>query len=95
MKYLLLALALGVMVQDRPWMRCEPPGCPEISCASPHAIEQFRKDNPGRRIDACECQHTCDPTNEYAEETDGRGWDPRCRAACSPASCTCDHPCES
>ena len=98
--FLLLCAVVALGAQqppdpNRPWMRCEPPGCPEISCASPHAIERFKKDNPARRIEACECQHQCNPLDPNAGITDDRTWDPRCRAACNPANCTCQHPCES
>lgn len=107
MRYLLLVLLLAAPVfagqepcadcpdPSRPWMRCNPPGCPEISCASSHAIERFQRENPGKRIERCACQHMCDPADPNAEVTGDRHWDPRCSARCNPSNCQCDHPCES
>ena len=98
MKYLLLALALGVMVQDRPWMRCDPENgkpCPEKSCAIQAEVERLRRENPDMIIKSCACQHTCDPMNEHADATNGRGWDAMCETRCNPDNCQCPHPCDS
>lgn len=93
-----MVLALGMTVQDRPWMRCDPEGghpCPEKSCALPHEVARLKAENPDRIILACECQHECNPDDPHADETGGRTWDARCQARCRPTNCTCPHVCGS
>lgn len=89
----LMTAALAAQQPDWPWMQ----GQVEVSCAregSP-VLEKMRKDFPNSVIKACACEHTCDPMNPHAEETEGRAWDGRCEARCSPAGCQCPHPCDS
>lgn len=79
---------------NRPWMR----GTVEKYCGRrPSDIERMKREHPlqADRIMQCDCQHVCDPFNEYAEQTGMRAWDGRCQARCNPANCQCPDPCES
>ena len=79
--------------EDRPWMR----GTVEKSCAPPAYVEMWRRQNPGKIVESCECDHRCDWNDEYeySDETDGRIWSARCAARCSPSGCTCMSECDS
>ena len=75
---------------SRPWMR----GSIEYYCSiSAEAVEQLKRDNPGKadKIKLCHCEHMCDPEQK---ETDGRKWDAKCEARCNPNNCNCPHPCD-
>ena len=76
---------------NRPWMR----GTVEKSCAPSHVVEKYRKDHPGKIVEACACRHKCDPNYKYAKQTDNRRWDATCSARCSPKGCYCMHPCDT
>ena len=76
---------------DRPWIR----GVQEKSCARPDIIAKMRQEHPGTIIVECDCQHMCNPDDPHAAETDGRTFDARCQARCSPNGCNCPHPCQS
>lgn len=70
----------------RPWMR----GQKEIACAIDG--KPVRGDQAAEwRV--CSCRHECDPTDERADETGARKWDPKCEARCRPYHCHCPHPC--
>jgi len=92
----LVALMTGVLAAQepapRPWMQ----GMVEKGCGlTEDAIKKLKEEKPNIVIEHCECKHYCDPSYEHAEETDGRKWDGRCAARCSPSNCVCPHPCDS
>lgn len=72
--------------RTRPWMR----GHIEKACSyDGHPIEG----DTATEWHVCRCQHVCDPTDERADETGGRRWDPMCEARCKPSHCHCKHGC--
>ena len=70
----------------RPWMR----GNIEKACSyDGHPIEG----DTAKEWHVCRCRHECDPTDERADETGARKWDPKCQARCRTDHCHCPHPC--
>lgn len=96
MRSVLILMSMTVMfaaqTPSRPWIQ----GSVEKGCAlTPAALARLKKEKPNVVIEECHCQHTCDPSNEHADETGGVAWDGRCVARCSPSNCACPDPFDS
>lgn len=72
---------------DKPWM------CGSVEHFCSRDGQTFGPEDEAQHRHPCECRHTCAKDGKPDDETQGRMWDRKCKARCSPSNCRCPHPC--